>query len=195
MAVNHHQFVENLRYLLWRESPTDRQGWETIAAKWIGTEAATHLLQNDLGWIKDVAVLAHSLAEATGREMEELVFKSLVDQENILQQNIDCLFAGLDHGQRNEFAKSLDVDVSTISRWRRGKLKPSSDRIRALHSRFGLSHDVDLQSTPLFLSPFPVSQSQRRDWLKRQIDQLSLRELNELFPALQRLLGGSRADY
>jgi len=192
MAADHQQIVENFRYLLWRESPTDKGSWEAIATKWIGPEAAMRLLQHDIGWIKDVSALAETLAEATGREMEDLVYKSLVDQENILQQNIDCLFAGLDHGQRNEFAKSLGVDVSTISRWRRGKLKPSADRIRALHSCFGLSHDVDLQSTPLFLSPFPVSQSQRRDWLKRRIDELTLLELNELFPALRRLLGGAR---
>ena len=51
MTGDHHQFVENLRYLLWRESPTDKDGWEAIAAKWIGAEAATRLLQNDLGWI------------------------------------------------------------------------------------------------------------------------------------------------
>lgn len=187
--------LENMRYLLWVDHGQDREKWVKVVMAWFDCShfEAASLVSGDAHRIEFARIL-ETLVRKTNVNETDLTGGSLCPIAKILPSNIDYLFAGLDHGQRNEFAKSLGVDVSTISRWRRGKLKPSADRIRDLHSCFGLSHDVDLQSTPLFLSPFPVSQSQRRDWLKRRIDELTLLELNELFPALRRLLGGARGE-
>lgn len=190
MAVDHSQFIENLRYLLWCTEPEHRDRWDALITKWCQHKSAPRLLVEDATWVDNVEPLAKSVAEATDRIYDEVLHSQLVAGTNILQHNIDYLVAGLDHGQRGEFAKAIGVDVSTISRWRRGKLKPSSKHLQAIQRELGLAADVDLGRQPLFLSVFPVSHAQRRDWLKRQVDELPMTKLNELFPALRLLLGG-----
>lgn len=187
------QFTENLRYLVWEKASNARDTWPGLVMTWIGCNRAR---ARELIWGKGKPVdedELEALANASGREVLMIADHRLLQPPEILRWNIDYLFAGLDHGSKGEFARAIGVDVSTISRWRRGVAKPSRAHITKLCEQFALDVGTDLESQPLFLSPTPVSLSQRRDWLKRRIEHLSPQELNELFPALRLLLGGDHA--
>jgi hypothetical protein len=56
-----------------------------------------------------------------------------------------------------------------------------------------LSAGTDLEKEPLFLSPLPVSLRERKRWLHEQIDRIDTETLNDLFPALKRLLSTDEA--
>lgn len=206
------QFTENLRYLLWQQSRTarrrrrvdehgsaarelgdDRQEWLGLAMTWIGCDRA-RACELILGKGRPAELdEMNSVAVRNNHELEMIANHRLLKPPEILCWNIDYLFAGLPHGARGQFAQAIGIDVSTISRWRRGVARPTRNHITILREQFALDVGTDLESQPLFLSPTPVSMSQRRDWLKRRIDRMSPRELNELFPALHLLLGGDHA--
>ena len=122
-------------------------------------------------------------------EEETILYARVLKTSEILFENINYLFDGLDHGMKGELAKAIGVDLSTISRWRRGKARPTRSHMDKLGVKFLLDPEVDLETQPLFLSPAPTSVSARRDWIKSKVDQLSPSELHELFPAFRRLLG------
>lgn len=182
-------FTENLHYLLWSKEPANRERWRDLLAGWARCDEvrSAALIRGALPSPDEL----RNLGSLTEDDEERLRFSRLLKPDEILKRNIDYLFEGLDHGMKGEYAKVLEVDLSTISRWRRGRARPSRSHIRALAVKFVLDPDVDLEETPLFLSPVPVSLSQRREWLKTRIDRLPTEQLTALFPALQRLLGGA----
>jgi hypothetical protein len=181
--------TENLHYLLWLKQPANRERWRTTLAKWANCDEvrSAALIR---GAFPTPDELRH-LNSLTDDDEEKLRFTRLLKPDEILNRNIDYLFEGLDHGMKGEYARTLAVDLSTISRWRRGRVRPSRAHIRALANVFLLESGVNLEETPIFLSPVPVSLAQRRDWLKTQIASLSADDLTKLFPALRRLLGGA----
>lgn len=180
-------FCENLRYLLWKREPDHREKWRELITNWSCNDIvrARKLLNGaepNEGEIRN-------LAEILNLEQEILLFSKLLKPEEILFQNINYLFHELDHGMKGEYAKALGVDLSTISRWRRGKAKPTRFHIDKLCIKFFLDPELNLEEQPLFLSPTPTSIAARREWIKTKLDKLSPSELNELFPAFHRLLG------
>ena len=59
--------------------------------------------------------------------------------------------------------------------------------LRELAAFFRLGADVDLATTPLFLSPVAVSITAMRRWLHDQVEEFTADEVRALFPALRRL--------
>ncbi len=195
------QFTENLRFLVWKDagqgerkqSQKERDRWPQTVARWIGcTPARGRELLWEIGKPAQLEEM-EALARYLDRILDEIASKRLLQPEEILAHNIAYLFDGLDHGSKGDFARAIGVDISTISRWRRLMAKPSRVHLTRLCEQFALDAGIDLESTPLFLSPTPVSLAQRRDWLKQKIEVLSPRDMSDLFPALRLLLGGSHA--
>lgn len=180
-------FNENLRYLLWKREPGHREKWRDLVCTWAyvdpfrakkllhGAEPKEHEIQR--------------IADTLNLEQETLLYSRLLKPSEILFRNIDYLFDGLDHGMKGEYANLLGVDLSTISRWRRGKARPTRSHIDKLGAKFLLDPELNLEDQPLFLSPTPTSVAVLRVWIKTKIDQLTPVELHELFPAFRRLLG------
>lgn len=183
-------FTENLKFLLWQKSESG-EDWQNRVTRWCQVDAlrANQLLHGEYPEDEEVA----ELARESQFEVEILMFQRLLKPGEILANNIRFLFDGLEHGEKGKFAAGIGVDVSTISRWRRGKLRPTSEHMRLLKQHFGLPPDIALDEVPLFLESRPVSHQQRREWLKTKIDKLSLKEMNDLFPALYRILRGDHA--
>ena len=180
-------FGENLRYLLWKREPSQREKWRDLVAVWASLDPlrALKLLQGAEPTEDEI----RRLADTFNLEQETLLYSRVLKPSEILFRNIDYLFDGLDHGMKGEYAKSLGVDLSTISRWRRGKARPTSHHIEKLGAKFSLDPEMNIEEHPLFLSPTPTSVTARREWIKTKIDQLSPTELHKLFPAFHRLLG------
>lgn len=106
----------------------------------------------------------------------------------ILRRNLAFLLDDLGYGGKGRIAHELGFDNTSISRWLKGTSKPALTTQRRLVDYFGLPRSTDLESDPLFLSVFPVSDQGKREWLHRQIEGISSSTLKDFFPALQRLL-------
>lgn len=184
MAEN---FTENLRFFLWKKEPKHRDRWPDLVVAWAGCSMsrAKKLMGGEPPTEQEIESLAANLS----LEAETLRYSRVLKPTEILFRNIDYLFDGLVHGMKGEFARVLEVDNSTISRWRQGKARPTASHLEKLVAKFALDPGVDLEHQPLFLSPTPTSLVARREWIKRRVDQLSPAELHELFPAFRRLLG------
>ncbi len=77
---------------------------------------------------------------------------------------------------------------STVSGWLSGKARPETKNLTALCRYFGLPAGTDLEAEPLFLSPLPLGESQRKRWLHERIDQMDAAALQDIFSLLASML-------
>ena len=130
-----------------------------------------------------------ALVNAKGFSLEDLSGDLLEKQGvDILAENIRYLINGLPHGQKKEFAAKLGVDVTTVSRWIGGAQRPTKKKLEEIGKYFGLPPGTALDSDPIFLWTEPISESQMKNWIAEKIQQMEVKTLREIFPALRRLL-------
>lgn len=179
----------NLRFLLWERNP-DRRVWPAQLAAWVDCDLrrAEELLRGDAPRREEIARLAKGVGvshpDLTGKDL--LARKKDVD---VLRENLRTLIHGLRRGEKGAFAAAVGVHPTTVSAWLSGKQRPERTNIAAVARYFRLPSGTDLEKEALFLSPAPVSAAQRKRWLKEQIDSLDTAALQEIFPALTKLLG------
>ena len=180
------KFSVNLRYLLWRQGAA-RADWSQQIAGWLACSQtrARSLLANATPDQREV----DSLAEKLGVTSEELSFTHLIDElaEDLFLENLRFLVGSVEHGEKSKIASELGVHPTSLSRWIAGTHHPDKRYRTLLAQYFGLS-STDLASTPLFLSPIPVGDGDRRRWLNEAIENIDQRELNDIFPALFKLM-------
>jgi hypothetical protein len=131
-----------------------------------------------------------SRALETGDDISDIRYSDLLADSGreVLAENLRFLFGSLEHGGKKSLAKSFEIDPTTISRWLAGTSEPQGPALRQIGAYFGLPMDADLRHDPVFLSMEPVSVVAKRKWLRERVNSLSNEELNELYPALRRLL-------
>ena len=178
----------NIRYLLWKEG-ADRKDWPSKLAEWLRCplQRAEDLLEGggeDLT-SKEKKALEKATRLAPGELSGDLLEKHDGD---VLVENIRHLINGLPHGQKKEFASKLRVDVTTVSRWIGGAQRPTKKKLEEIGKYFGLPPGTALDSEVIFLWTEPVSETQMKNWLMEQIQQIDGKTLREVFPALRRLL-------
>jgi transcriptional regulator with XRE-family HTH domain len=177
----------NIRYLLWKGG-AERKDWASRLSKWLGCSLARaeELLESEGEEL--TAKEKKSLGQKAGLSSEDLSADLVEDQGvNILVENIRHLVNGLPHGQKKEFAASLGVDVTTVSRWLGGAQRPKKKKLEEIERYFGLPPGTDLDSEPIFLWTEPISESQMKNWITETIQQTDGKTLREIFPALRRL--------
>lgn len=179
----------NLRYLLWKKNP-DRRGWPAQLAMWADCDErrADELLRGDRPRKEEIA----RVARGAGISANDLTAKDLLAKEkvvDVLRENLGCLINGLQRGEKRAFAAALEVHPTTVSAWLSAKQRPERVNITAVCRYFRLPTGSDIETEPLFLAPLPVAENQRKRWLKEKIEDLDTSALQELFPALARLLG------
>lgn len=181
------QIAENLRYLLWRNK-VERSSWVSQLATWIeGSERrAEELLKQ--GNLQPTE--RERIAQTVNRTDEELQFGRLIETDgvDILLQNVQYLLDTLEHGEQTQLAKSIGMSSTSISRWHRSIQRPDKTAQIGLCKYFGLPPDVDLETKPIFLTLSPLTDRQRRIWLRERINKVSATKLQALFPALELLL-------
>lgn len=180
---------KNLRYLLVvrREK---RSSWTALLADVMDNDEsrAQAILNAELDTI--------NRAEASGMERgfrldfktlaEERLWKDLDDRE-ILSLNLAYLLDTLPHGEKRLLANQIEVDATTISKWRSGKQKPTNNNIKEIVSYFALPESTDLKAELVFLSPMPAGKAETKRWLHERIEDLDGDSLRELVPALKKL--------
>jgi len=181
------QSARNLRYLLWKND-VDRQQWPDQLAAWArcSRHRATELLEDGAM----TSIEQRTISEALDLPEETIQFSDLLGEDNkvnVLDENVRYLLGDLHHGEKKRLATAIGVDETTISRWTHRGQVPRTKHVEALGQYFDLS--VDLRVEPVFLWTDPVTDRQRRRWLRERIDDIQPERLRELFKALERLLG------
>jgi hypothetical protein len=181
------RFTENLRYILWSSKNLERSDWATTLAGWAkcDIQRAKELLRG----ANPSAEEQERIAAAVERSESDLRHSRLIEDEgvNILRTNVLHLLESLGHGEQGQLAKAIGVDEDTVTSWKSGQGIRSKNLI-ALSAYFGLKSNVDLRTNPIFLELTPFGDMARRKRLQSHIDQLEPDSLQDLFPALERLL-------
>jgi hypothetical protein len=128
--------------------------------------------------------------EGLAEDGSDLRYTDLLETSgrNVLVENLKFLFDDLGHGGKKKLAEFFDVDPTTISRWLGGASEPQGPGLRRLVSYFSLPMDTDLRRDAVFLSLEPVSSVAKRHWVRDRLDNLPEKDLQELYPALRRML-------
>lgn len=179
------QLAVNLAFLLWQKNIA-REEWPEQLAMLIHSDyqSAQNLLSGKAPTLDEM----DQIIEFSGFSEEDLRYSSLFQQVPVFMENLKYLLATLPHGSMREFADFLDVDQSTLSRWRNGKQNPAGKYHDMIKEYFQLSSNIDLKESPLFLSLIPIGEIAQKNWLHEKIDALDAEILKELFPALKKLL-------
>ncbi len=175
----------NVRYLLWKRG-LDRRKWREQVASWIGGDGrrAGDLLRG----AKPRRDELDHLAKALGVSARDLAGRNLLgdDEVDVLLENLRALIHGLERGKKRSLAAAVDVHQTTVSGWLAGKSRPTPNNVVALSGYFGLPAGTDLATEPLFLSPLPVGESQRKRWLHERVDAMDAAALEHVFSLLAR---------
>ncbi|MEZ9540314.1 helix-turn-helix domain-containing protein [Shewanella sp. 10N.286.51.B8] len=193
---------ENIRFLLW-QAGIEKPYWKkslksklnSIKASGFGsslsqldysTEDCDDLLLRDNVSETDLRVVSQAFAI----DESELKFSSLLksSKTNVLAHNLKTLCSGLGPGGKTKLAESLGVHNTTLSRWLSGTITPDKIKLKNLSDFFGVDYDKLLNDHPYFLSINPVTEIEKRDWLKSRVDDIPRELLNRLYPALDKLL-------
>ncbi|MFY9811615.1 hypothetical protein [Aquabacterium sp.] len=181
----------NIRYRCWEAEP-NRQMWPSMLAQWLGmsSDQLSQAVAILCGERDPTPAQIDLLAAQLALDPQDLMFGNLVTQRGpneVLKQNVIRLLDGRGEINQNQLAETLDVAPATLTRWRKGVV-PDKSAKEALVKYFGLSGLEELEKRPLFLSYTPVTHAERVAWLVEHIRKLRPRDLQELFPALMRLL-------
>jgi transcriptional regulator with XRE-family HTH domain len=178
--------ARNLRYLLWKRG-LKQENWIQELADCLSCDhhkARSLLIRGNLNPSQ-----IRTLSDRLDVSEEELVFSDLVQSEEILRENLRFLIGGIGHGGKKKLAETIGVDAGTISRWYTGKRPPDSGNLNRLITIFKIPSTIDLTKDTLFLELDPVVEHDKRLWLLEAVKRLDSNSLNELFPALRKLLG------
>jgi hypothetical protein len=181
------RFTENIRYLLWATENLEREDWAKRLAEWAkcDPQRAKELLRGANPSMEE----QERLSAAVERSESDLRHSRLVEDEgvDILRRNVLHLLESLGHGEQSRLAKAIGVDEDTVTSWKSGQ-GIRSKNLMALSAYFGLKVNVDLRTDPIFLELTPFGDMARRRRLQSHIDQLEPDSLQDLFPALERML-------
>jgi transcriptional regulator with XRE-family HTH domain len=180
---------QNVRFLLWRRDVRPDKWQEhlrgLLPAVWSDADLRAALNGGRLNYARIADLVA-----ALGVAEQDLVYGDLLRDSgtDVLVQNLRYLVGALERGGKKELASYLGIDPSTVSRWLSNASRPPAATLRELAAFFRLGADVDLATTPLFLSPVPASIAEMRRWLHERLETLTPDEVREMFPALRRML-------
>jgi hypothetical protein len=180
----------NIRFACWRVSQ-DRSSWPDLLAGWLGRRddigVAGAILSDMQAPIPDQI---ERVAAALNADEQDLVFANMpaVAGVNVLHKNLERLFSNPGKNTKGQLAEQLEVDPATLSRWIGGKQAPDTAARRRIAALFGLGGPEELDQNPIFLSYLPVTHAERIAWVNSRLQEISLQELRELFPAFYRML-------
>jgi transcriptional regulator with XRE-family HTH domain len=180
----------NLRYHLWRTTP-DQTRWPGEVSRRLRkpwpTERVEALLEGRKLTDREIVDLVRSFETEIDEETLQLGDLVLDSKTDVLRENLRYLIGTAEHGEKQKIAEALGVVATTISRWLNGTNRPPAGQQETIARHFGLPPSTNLEADCLFLAYGPLSLQSRRRWLRERVDELTLDEMRDLFPALQRL--------
>jgi hypothetical protein len=195
-------FSINLCFLLWQQK-VNREEWVPSLAKWM--ECDKLRVQEILGGDSPSQQELNSLMSTQNYDpdfVQKLQFVSLLEEKQtiesqdpkgfkIFSENISFLLETLndiENSKVSENSKALGISVTTFHRWRKKEQSPTGEKLERLKKYFMIRDDVDLVTKPIFLDLKPIGAIQQRKWLIERINKMDAKQVQELFPALERIL-------
>jgi len=155
-------------------------------------DLVTERAADELITLPQLTELARALELA--EDASELRFRDFLADSgrNVLVENLKFLFDDLERGGKKKLAEFFEVDPTTISRWLKGSSEPQGPGLRNIVTYFRLPMDTNLRRDPIFLSLDPVSLVAKRNWVRDRLDKLPEQDLQDVYPALRRMLDDDR---
>ena len=93
------------------------------------------------------------------------------------------------HGWAKRIAKDIELRPEQLSRWRTGEIaNPEITNVRLMLKKLSMEPDLDLETTPLFLSLIPVAPIARKKWMQEKIEKMPPEELERFIDPIARML-------
>ena len=195
-------FSINLCFLLWQKK-VNREEWVPSLAKWM--ECDKFRVQEILGGDSPSKQELNSLMSTQNYDpdfVQELQFSNLLENKQTLEtqdpngfkifsENVSFLLESLsdsENSKASKISKALDISITTFHRWRKKEQSPTGEKLERLKKYFRLLDDLDLVTNPIFLSLKPIGAIQQRKWLIERISKMDAKQVQELFPALEKIL-------
>lgn len=199
-------FSENVKFLMWDKKSdlafgnTPYAEYPAAFARRIGLEVSrfVRILRGELD---ANAEERNIICKGLNLSEEELVALDVAlyfdpNRDDVKKEffklNFARLMMNLEHGGKELVAKALDVDVSTLTRWRSGSAYPGRDKRERLAEFFGLESERDITEGYLFYELEPVTVKEKRLEIETALRRMDDRAFGILYPALIRLVGGDR---
>jgi len=129
------------------------------------------------------------ICEHFGLTLEELMFSELYhcDRNDLLSRNVRMLLSSLKHGEHKEIAEKVNVDLTTISKWKRG-VRPREEHLVKIQHYFKLSTQLSLTLNHLYLELDPITSGGRKDHLLNLMNNASVEVIEKHYASLLILL-------
>lgn len=120
----------------------------------------------------------------------EYLFRESIEKEKdvLIRENIQYLLNSIPWGDNQTFVEELEIQASTLTRWKNGKMKPSKYYQKKICKYFGVADVDSLKTAFLFLGLSPTTVAEKKLHLKRLLDGIDHERLEIMYPALVKLL-------
>ena len=195
--------AENLKYWLWtiaRHNHKSEEEYETILietadACGIPFQRFRNIL-NEKTDASDAEIqqIKHYFSTFDQEKADFLKYEFLfggdmeAHKKELISDNIMFLIRTIAWGDNRDLVNTLQINNSTLTRWKSGTMKPSKHFQRELCKYYGIGDVDDLKTAYLFFGLSPVTTPQRKMECKRLIDALDRDGFEAVYPALLKLL-------
>lgn len=191
--------VKNLKYLIWSDKKSlpklTYSEYLDFAAVQCGMlpERLRDILRNDtVASAKEEQQIKQHYADL-GYDLTAIrdtdLFPEMSDymQYELLRENLIYLLGKIPRGGNADLVSAVDIDPSTLSRWKKGLTIPDKYHLRLICEYFHITEDL-MRTGFLFLDLEPVTTQSKKNLCKEWIEQMSPEEFDALFPALKKLI-------
>jgi len=109
-------------------------------------------------------------------------------QAQLIHENIRYLLLSIPWGENQDLIEALQIQPSTLNRWKNGSMRPGRFFQAKICRYFGVPDPGELKTAYLFLGLSPSTAAERKAQIKRMIDSADKDEFERLYPALLKLL-------
>lgn len=195
--------AENLKYLLWtiaRQKYKSEEEYETVLAE--AADACgipfrrfrSILNEKSDASEAETQQIKHYFSTFDQEKSDYLEYEFLFSgdleshKKELISDNIMFLIRTIAWGDNRDLVNTLQINNSTLTRWKSGTMKPSKHFQRELCKYYGIGDVDDLKTAYLFFGLSPVTTPQRKMECKRLIDALDRDGFEAVYPALLKLL-------
>jgi hypothetical protein len=101
--------------------------------------------------------------------------------------NVQSLLQSLNRGEHTLMAKSVGVDLTTISKWKRG-VRPREEHLQKIQEYFHTPSYISLTKDLIYLELDPVTLTARKEYLIKLVNNVSSEMIERHYLSLKLLL-------
>lgn len=107
----------------------------------------------------------------------------------VFKENLKYLFGTLGYGENVKFVETIGISPSTLTKWKQGMHLPNRHDREQIAAYFGISTDALLCKPLQECEKTAPELFQKKNYLKKRIDEMENDKFNRMLTALEKLLG------